>query len=85
ACAEAGIGGGLLGHSPVELGAYQLLRDRGRLPLRVQLMASGDTLRTRATHPDDGFTEALDLGLRTGFGDDWLSLGALKIYTDGGM
>ncbi|MFF5771886.1 amidohydrolase [Streptomyces californicus] len=85
ACAEAGIGGGLLGHSPVELGAYQLLRDRGRLPLRVQLMASGDTLRPRAAHPDDGFPRALDLGLRTGFGDDWLSLGALKIYTDGGM
>ncbi|RPK55063.1 N-substituted formamide deformylase precursor [Streptomyces sp. ADI96-02] len=85
ACAEAGIGGGLLGHSPVELGAYQLLRDRGRLPLRVQLMAAGDTLRPRGAHPDDGFTSALDLGLRTGFGDDWLSLGALKIYTDGGM
>ncbi|MFB7479116.1 amidohydrolase [Streptomyces anulatus] len=85
ACAEAGIGGGLLGHSPVELGAYQLLRDRGRLPLRIQLMASGDTLRPRTTHADDGFPRALDLGLRTGFGDDWLSLGALKIYTDGGM
>ncbi|MCD2462829.1 amidohydrolase [Streptomyces sp. MBT42] len=85
ACAEAGIGGGLLGHSPVELGAYQLLRDRGRLPLRVQLMAAGDTLRPRAAHRDDGIPRALDLGLRTGFGDDWLSLGALKIYTDGGM
>ncbi|MYS08360.1 amidohydrolase family protein, partial [Streptomyces sp. SID6041] len=75
ACAEAGIGGGLLGHSPVELGAYQLLRDQGRLPLRVQLMAAGDTLRPRASHRDDGIPRALDLGLRTGFGDDWLSLG----------
>lgn len=85
ACAEAGVGGGLLGHSPVELGAYQLLRDRGRLPLRVQLMAAGDTLRPREAHARDGINRALDLGLRTGFGDDWLSLGALKIYTDGGM
>ncbi|MFJ5807821.1 amidohydrolase [Streptomyces sp. NPDC093093] len=85
ACAEAGIGGGLLGHSPVEAGAYQWLRDRGRLPLRVQLMAAGDTLRPVAAHADDGFPRALDLGLRTGFGDDWLSVGALKIYTDGGM
>ncbi|MFF8839345.1 amidohydrolase [Streptomyces sp. NPDC015130] len=85
AVAEAGIGGGLLGHSPVELGAYQLLRDQGRLPLRVQLMAAGDTLRPLAAHRDDGVPRALDLGLRTGFGDDWLSLGALKIYTDGGM
>ncbi|MEU3748960.1 MULTISPECIES: amidohydrolase [Streptomyces] len=85
AVAEAGIGGGLLGHSPVELGAYQLLRDQGRLPLRVQLMAAGDTLRPLAAHRDDGIPRTLDLGLRTGFGDDWLSLGALKIYTDGGM
>ncbi|MEU3064355.1 amidohydrolase [Streptomyces subrutilus] len=85
ACAEAGIGGGLLGHSPVEAGAYQLLRDQGRLPLRVQLMAAGDTLRPVAAHAGDGIPRALDLGLRTGFGDDWLSVGALKIYTDGGM
>ncbi|GGT12827.1 amidohydrolase [Streptomyces toxytricini] len=85
ACAEAGIGGGLLGHSPVELGAYQLLRDEGRLPLRVQLMPGGDTLKPAAAHEHDGIPRALDLGLRTGFGDDWLSVGALKIYTDGGM
>lgn len=85
ACAEAGIGGGLLGHSPVELGAYQLLRDEGRLPLRVQLMPGGDTLKPAGAHEHDGFPRALDLGLRTGFGDDWLSVGALKIYTDGGM
>ncbi|MFE7384310.1 amidohydrolase [Streptomyces zhihengii] len=85
AVAEAGIGGGLLGHSPVELGAYQLLRDRGRLPLRVQLMAAGDTLLPVTAHEADGMTHALGLGLRTGFGDDWLSVGALKIYTDGGM
>ncbi|MEU7576510.1 amidohydrolase [Streptomyces sp. NPDC041068] len=85
ACAEAGVGGGLLGHSPVEAGAYQLLRDQGRLPLRVQLMAAADTLREVAAHGDDGIPRALGLGLRTGFGDDWLSLGALKIYTDGGM
>ncbi|WP_031152482.1 amidohydrolase [Streptomyces xanthophaeus] len=85
AVAEAGIGGGLLGNSPVELGAYQLLRDQGRLPLRVQLMAAGDTLRPLAAHRDDGIPRALDLGVRTGFGDEWLSLGALKIYTDGGM
>lgn len=85
ACAEAGIGGGLLGHSPVELGAYQLLRDQGRLPLRVQLMAAADTLRPVGSHSADGIPRALDLGLRTGFGDDWLSVGALKVYTDGGM
>ncbi|WP_164873049.1 amidohydrolase, partial [Streptomyces resistomycificus] len=84
-CAEAGIGGAMFGHSPVELGAYQLVRDQGRLPLRVQLMVSADTLRPVAAHDADGIPRALDLGLRTGFGDERLSVGALKIYTDGGM
>jgi predicted amidohydrolase YtcJ len=85
ACAEAGIGGALFGHSPVELGAYQLARENGLLPLRVQLMVAADRLRPVAAHEADGIPRALDLGLRTGFGDDWLSVGALKIYTDGGM
>ncbi|GGK84055.1 amidohydrolase [Streptomyces flaveus] len=85
ACAEAGIGGALFGHSPVELGAYQLAREQGKLPLRVQLMVAADRLKEVAAHEDDGIPRALDLGLRTGFGDEWLSVGALKIYTDGGM
>jgi predicted amidohydrolase YtcJ len=85
ACAEAGIGSPLFSHSPVELGAYQLARDEGLLPLRVQVMVSADRLRPAAAHETDGIPRALDLGLRTGFGGDWLSLGALKIYTDGGM
>ncbi|MEU6684661.1 amidohydrolase [Streptomyces sp. NPDC046832] len=85
ACAEAGIGGTLFGHSPVELGAYQLARDKDLLPLRVQLMVSADLLRPVTAHESDGIPRALDLGLRTGLGDDRLSVGALKIWTDGGM
>ncbi|QQC91775.1 amidohydrolase [Streptomyces alfalfae] len=85
ACAEAGIGGTLFGHSPVELGAYQLAREQGLLPLRTQLMVSADRLHPVAAHAADGMPRALDLGLRSGFGDDRLSVGALKIYTDGGM
>lgn len=85
ACAEAGIGGTLFGHSPVELGAYQLAREQGLLPLRTQLMVSADRLHPVAAHAADGIPRALDLGLRSGFGDDRLSVGALKIYTDGGM
>jgi predicted amidohydrolase YtcJ len=84
-CAEAGIGGALFGHSPVELGAYQLAAEQGQLPLRVQLMVSADRLRPVTAHRDDGIPRALDLGLRTGFGGDRLSVGALKVYTDGGM
>ncbi|MEU4086507.1 amidohydrolase [Streptomyces aureus] len=84
-CAEAGIAGSLFGHSPVELGAYQLARETGRLPLRVQLMVAADRLHPVAAHASDGIPRALDLGLRTGFGDEYLSVGALKVYTDGGM
>ncbi|MET9121126.1 amidohydrolase [Streptomyces sp. NPDC004528] len=85
ACAEAGIGGALFGHSAVELGAYQLAREQDLLPVRVQLMVAADRLHAVAAHEDDGIPRALDLGLRTGFGDAWLSVGALKVYTDGGM
>jgi predicted amidohydrolase YtcJ len=85
ACAEAGIGGRLLGHSPVELGAYQLALEEGLLPLRTQLMVSADQLRPVAAHEADGIARAFGLGMRTGFGDDRLSVGALKIFTDGGM
>ncbi|WP_447040414.1 amidohydrolase [Streptomyces sp. DSM 118878] len=85
ACAEAGIGGTLFGHSPVELGAYQLAREQGLLPLRTQLMVSAECLRPVAAHEADGIPRAFGLGLRSGFGDDRLSVGALKIYTDGGM
>ncbi|MFJ3933520.1 amidohydrolase [Streptomyces sp. NPDC090029] len=84
-CAEAGIAGSLLGHSPVELGAYQLAREQGLLPLRVQLMVSAERLRPVAAHRLDGMPSAVDLGLRTGLGDSWLSVGALKVFTDGGM
>lgn len=85
ACAEAGIGGGLISHSQVELAAYQRAFDLGRLPLRVQLMVVGDALREAAAHPDDDIPRAIDLGLRTGFGGEWLSIGAMKVFTDGGM
>jgi predicted amidohydrolase YtcJ len=84
-CAEAGIGGGLIMHSPVELAAYQHALDTGRLPLRVQLMVVADALRPVSAHATDGIPRAIDLGLRTGFGGERLSVGALKVFTDGGM
>jgi predicted amidohydrolase YtcJ len=80
-CTEAGIGGGWIGRSPVELAAYQAARDQGRLRVRVELMVASDVLHPLASHADDG----LDLGLRTGFGDDWLRLGAAKVFTDGSL
>jgi predicted amidohydrolase YtcJ len=82
---EAGVGGGWVGHSPVELAAYQAAREQGRLHVRVELMVISDALHSLGAHPGDGMELGLDLGLRTGFGDDWLRLGPMKIFTDGSL
>jgi predicted amidohydrolase YtcJ len=82
---EAGVGGGWVGHSPVELDAYQTARDQGRLGVRVELMVISDALHKVGAHPGDGIELGLDLGLRTGFGDEWLRLGPMKIFTDGSL
>jgi hypothetical protein len=82
---EAGIGGGWIGRSPVELAAYQQARDSGRLPVRVELMVASDVLHDLAAHPDDGVSFGLDLGIRSGLGDDWLRIGPMKVFCDGSL
>lgn len=77
---EAGVGGGWVSHSPAEAAAYQVARQRGDLPLRVELMPATEVL-----HPLVGDTVGLDLGLRSGFGDDFLRIGPMKIFTDGAL
>lgn len=54
--------------------AWQRLWSRGELSLRVWSHIAGDAL--------DG---AIDLGLRTGFGDDRLRIGGLKLFSDGSL
>jgi predicted amidohydrolase YtcJ len=82
---EAGVGGGWIGQSPVELAAYVAARDQGRLPVRAELMVVSDAFHALGAHPADGIEAGIDLGLRTGFGDDWLRLGPMKIFTDGSL
>ena len=82
---EAGVGGGWIGQSPVELAAYINARDQGRLHVRVELMVISDAFHPLGAHPSDGIETGIDLGLRTGFGDDWLRLGPMKIFTDGSL
>ena len=54
--------------------ALQDLRSRGQLTLRV------------CCHLwKDGLNRAIDLGLRTGFGDEWIRLGHLKLFLDGAL
>jgi predicted amidohydrolase YtcJ len=82
---EAGVGGGWVGQSPIELAAYVAAREQGRLHLRTELMVISDAFHALAAHPADGVEIGIDLGLRTGFGDDWLRLGPMKIFTDGSL
>ncbi|MFE6306521.1 amidohydrolase [Nocardiopsis sp. NPDC057823] len=82
---EAGIGRGLIGRTPVEAAAYQLARERGDLRTRVELMVAADNLHPLDGHADDGIDVGIDLGLRTGFGDDRLRLGPMKIWLDGSL
>ncbi|SMC58312.1 amidohydrolase [Kibdelosporangium aridum] len=79
-CVEAGIGGGWIGKTPVELEAYHRAREQGRLHVRVELMVAADVL-----HPITELGLGLDLGIRTGFGDDWLSIGPVKVFSDGSL
>jgi predicted amidohydrolase YtcJ len=66
---EAGI------YQPKEMSAYQRLRQSGSLPVRTYLMMMIDeTLEHMAS-----------LGLRSGFGDEWLRIGPAKIYLDGSI
>ena len=82
---EAGIGRGWLGKSPLELLAYQEARERDELAVRVQLMPSAASLHGVTGHAEDSMRFGLDLGMRTGFGDDWIRLGPMKIWLDGSL
>ena len=83
---EAGIGGGWIGHSPVELAAYQRAASAGRLHARAQLMPVLDVLHPLGgQNPPDAATAGLDLGITSGFGGEFLSLGPAKVFLDGSL
>ncbi|MGC7097934.1 amidohydrolase [Amycolatopsis lurida] len=77
---EAGVGGGLVGETPAEVAAYQLARDRGLLGVRATVMVASSVLHDLA---DVGF--GIDLGIRSGLGDDWLRIGPMKLFADGSL
>lgn len=52
--------------------AFQRLQSRGELRLRVWM-----------TIPEAGLDAAIASGLRTGFGNEWLRVGPVKIFADG--
>ena len=86
---EAGIGGGWIGHSPIEVRAYQVARATGRLHARAQLMPALDSLAERSAHAADfhgaGSGRGIGLGEGFGFGDDHVRLGHVKVFMDGSL
>lgn len=86
---EAGIGGGWIGHSSIEVAAYQAAAEQGRLHARAQLMPALDALHPIQAHAADfcgeGAGSGLDLGIRFGFGDDRVRFGHVKVFLDGSL
>jgi predicted amidohydrolase YtcJ len=82
---DAGVAGGWIGESEAELDGYQLARDDGRLLVRTTAMVAADVLHPMQRHDDDLAKRGVDAGIRTGLGDDWLRIGALKVFSDGSL
>jgi predicted amidohydrolase YtcJ len=69
---------GIHDNAPAEdIALYQTLRERGELTLRVNTLVRGWEVAQPFLEP------LIAIGARTGFGDDWIKLGALKISLDG--
>ncbi len=60
--------------SSEEIQTLQEMRNSHRLPLRVYLGISNNLLN-----------ELVGLGIKTGFGDNWLKIGFLKLFADGSL
>jgi predicted amidohydrolase YtcJ len=60
--------------NPSSMAASQILRERGQLALRILKQINKRWL-----------PHALELGIRSGFGDDWIRFGALKLFADGAL
>ncbi|MFJ8816684.1 amidohydrolase [Amycolatopsis thermoflava] len=82
---EPGIGGRLIGHGPADARAFQTAYERGHLRTRVTAMPFIDAVHDLG-RVDDGLDGwGLDLGLRSGIGDEWFRLGPVKIVSDGSL
>jgi predicted amidohydrolase YtcJ len=60
--------------NPVYVDIYREMRDRGEM-----------TARVRYRPPLDRWKSMADLGIKIGFGDDWIRFGATKAWIDGIM
>jgi predicted amidohydrolase YtcJ len=61
--------------------------DQARCFAALQILKEGGALRLRVVKgiPLEGLSHAVKLGLRTGFGDDFLRIGSIKAFADGAL
>ncbi|HYI14847.1 MAG TPA: amidohydrolase [Thermomicrobiales bacterium] len=69
---------GIHDNAPAEdIVLFQDFRERGELTLRINTLVRGWEV------PEPFLEPMIAIGARTGFGDDWIKLGALKLSLDG--
>lgn len=83
---EPGIGGGgLTGNSVADLAAFLTARERGLLAVRMTLMPEITALHEVGLVEPGRSWFGLDLGVRSGLGDEWVRIGATKVFADGSL
>jgi predicted amidohydrolase YtcJ len=84
---EPGIAGRITGNDQADLAAFLTARERGRLGVRVTVMPEISALHDIPSGADGGDAGhlGLDLGVRSGFGDDTLRIGGVKLFADGAL
>lgn len=65
------------------MSAYQHAHAAGELTMRVTAMPYFEGLRDRVTTPAEVLAALEGLGVSTGYGDERLAFGAVKVYVDG--
>jgi hypothetical protein len=73
------------GLRPWEIGAYQALLEDGALTARVNAMVSWYGYWCAYESDEQLAYRVQEMGIRSGFGDEWLRLGGLKMALDGGI
>ena len=83
---EPGIGSVTgLGNGPADLHWFQMAREQGRLGLRVSVMPYITQVHDLGMIEPGLTAQGLDLGMRSGFGDEFLHIGAVKVLSDGAL
>ncbi|HEY3683137.1 MAG TPA: amidohydrolase [Streptosporangiaceae bacterium] len=83
---EPGVGlGRVAGNGAADVAAFQDAVARGLLRQRATLMPVSGALHAGGKYAPGADWFGLDLGVRTGIGDEWLRLGPVKVFSDGSL